>query len=472
MEVHDRIIEQVKNCILESMKSLTVITALPLTSDKMNQLMLKDEDMLVPIDVVRSTVLKVLPLTGALNKKLLTSQQTKERFGPWLKMYEFLDRYDISLSYHKGPQDEELALAMFTMLSNFSCGSELRAVEVFLDEKRLQHGRRSQDDFIQSIVNSTIVVPIFSVDALAKIVTHDPSVVDSILLEWICAIEGYKSDYSRIKYIYPLFSGRRDPVTGKVGSVFDSEEFKQISDDNVIPHATLSAAESLLTENKIFSIVPTGFGNKTVKSIVTTISEFKGLSVDDDKQKNFLTRCAENLMKMLDNQLSKVRVMKSTFVVMNITNYNSYIYIDDLPAPMQKNPLSERSLLSGGYNLLSVPTDYKPYSDEERLMKLEAELENAKKRIPINNEKIKSTEYNVIDDFDNSQQQSKQNQKDQLLDSANQQMNDNSAALAQLLEKVKKELILLYYLLFLAALGYALATHGDPLASFMQKNPL
>ena len=77
MEVHDRILEQVKNCILESMKSLTVITALPLSSDKVNQLMLKDEDfLLVPIDVVRNTVLKVVPLTGALNRKLLTPQQT------------------------------------------------------------------------------------------------------------------------------------------------------------------------------------------------------------------------------------------------------------------------------------------------------------------------------------------------------------------------------------------------------------
>jgi hypothetical protein len=123
-------------------------------------------------------------------------------------MYEFLDRYDISLSYHKGPQDKELALAMFTMLSNFSCGNDLRAVEVFLDERRLQHGRRSQDDFIQSIVNSTIVVPLFSVDALATIVTHDPSVVDSVLLGWICAIEGYKSDYSRIKYIVGGYNGR------------------------------------------------------------------------------------------------------------------------------------------------------------------------------------------------------------------------------------------------------------------------
>jgi hypothetical protein len=293
------------------MKSLTVITTLPLTStsDKVDQLTFTNEDLLVPIFVVRSTVENSLPLIRALGRTLLTPQQTKERFGPWLKIYDFLDRYDISLSYHKRPQDKELAQAMFTMLSNFSCGSELRAVEVFLDERRLQHGKRSQDDFIQSIVNSTIVVPIFSFDALAKIVTHDPSVVDCVLLEWICAIEGYKNDNSRIKYIYPLFYGRRDPVTGKVGSVFDCEEFKQIP--AIIPQATLSAAESLLTANKVFSRAPTGFNTKTVKSIVMAISEFKGLSVDDDKQKNFLTICAENLIKTLDNHLSKLSAANS-----------------------------------------------------------------------------------------------------------------------------------------------------------------
>ena len=161
-------------------------------------------------------------------------------------------------------------------------------------------------------------------------------------MEWICAIEGYKSDYSRIKYIYPLFFGRRDPVTGEVGSVFDCEEFKQIPD--IIPQATLSAAESLLTANKVFSKAPTGFATKTVKSIVTAIREFKGLSVDDDKQKNFLTICAENLVKMLDDHLSKpsvpdpnvfemidmeVRIVYSKvvlqIVMINTTYYNVYI---------------------------------------------------------------------------------------------------------------------------------------------------
>ena len=92
-------------------------------------------------------------------------------------------------------------------------------------------------------------------------------------------------------------------MTGEVGSIFDCEEFKQIPD--IIPQATLSAAESLLRANKVFSIAPSEFATKTVKSIVTAISEFKGLSVDDDKQKNFLTICAENLIKILDNHLSK-----------------------------------------------------------------------------------------------------------------------------------------------------------------------
>ena len=243
-------------------------------------------------------------MTGALNRLLLTPQQTRERFGPWLKIYEFQEKYDIFVSYHKGPQDKELALAMFTMLSNFSCGSELRAVEVFLDERRLQHGKRSQEDSVKSIVNSTVVVPIFSFDALATIVTHDPSVVDGILLEWICAIEGFNS--SRIKFMYPLFCGRRDPVTGEVGSVFDCEEFKQIPD--IIPQATLEVAAKLLIKNKVFSRAPTGFNTKTVKSIVSAISEFKGLSVDNDKHKNFLKICAENLIKILDNHLSKPSV--------------------------------------------------------------------------------------------------------------------------------------------------------------------
>ena len=76
-----------------------------------------------------------------------------------------------------------------------------------------------------------------------------------------------------------------------------------------------------------------------MKSIVTAISEFKGLSVNDDKQKIFLSSCAENLIKTLDNHLSKpsapdpddfkmidmeVRIVYSTVIMLmiNTTYYN------------------------------------------------------------------------------------------------------------------------------------------------------
>ena len=76
----------------------------------------------------------------------------------------------------------------------------------------------------------------------------------------------------------------------------------------------------------------------------------------------------------------------------------------------------------------------------ERVLKLEAELEMMKKRVPIHDDKIKTSNYNVSVDVGNGQQQLKQNQKEQHLNSPNQQMNDDSADIAQRIEKVEKEL--------------------------------
>ena len=58
------------------------------------------------------------------------------------------------------------------------------------------------------------------------------------------------------------------------------------------------------------------------------------------------------------------------------------------------------------------PSDKKKsYSDAERVLKLESELEMMKKRVPIHDDKIKTSNYNVNIDVGNGQQQLKQNQK-------------------------------------------------------------
>jgi hypothetical protein len=71
--------------------------------------------------------------------------------------------------------------------------------------------------------------------------------------------------------------------------------------------------------------------------------------------------------------------------------------------------------------------------------KLQAELEMMKKRVPIHDDKIKTSNYNVSVNVGNGQQQLKQNQKEQHLNSPNQQINNDADDLAQRMEKVEKE---------------------------------
>jgi hypothetical protein len=99
---------------------------------------------------------------------------------------------------------------------------------------------------------------------------------------------------------------------------------------------------------------------------------------------------------------------------------------------------NERSML-GHTSDDKSPVDKKYYADAERVLKLEAELEMMKKRVPIHDDKIKTSNYNVSVDVGNGQQQLKQNQKEQHLNSPNQQMNNDTAELVQRMEKVEKE---------------------------------
>ena len=89
------------------------------------------------------------------------------------------------------------------------------------------------------------------------------------------------------------------------------------------------------------------------------------------------------------------------------------------------------------------PSDKKKsYADDETVKKLQAELEMMKKRVPIHDDKIKTSNYNVSVDVGNGQQQLQQNQKEQHLNSPNQQMNDDSAdELAQRVKHFRKRVV-------------------------------
>ena len=101
---------------------------------------------------------------------------------------------------------------------------------------------------------------------------------------------------------------------------------------------------------------------------------------------------------------------------------------------------NERSMLGHTSDDKSPSDKKKSYADAETMKKLQAKIDMLEKRVPIHDDKIKTSNYNVSVDVGNGQQQLKQNQKEQHLNSPNQQLNDDSALLAQRMEKVEKEL--------------------------------
>ena len=73
--------------------------------------------------------------------------------------------------------------------------------------------------------------------------------------------------------------------------------------------------------------------------------------------------------------------------------------------------------------------------------KLQAKIDRLEKRVPIHDDKIKTSNYNMSVDVGNGQQQLKQNQKEQQhLNSPNQQMNDDDDELVQRVKHLEKEL--------------------------------
>src|SRR5688572_14205133 len=92
------------------------------------------------------------------------------------------------------------------MFTNFSVGADNRAVEVFLDRKRLQKGRRFQSDFAAAVTHSHIAVPVISTSALERLYDHSPDVVDNVLMEWIIILECAAA--KRLHKVYPIVFAR------------------------------------------------------------------------------------------------------------------------------------------------------------------------------------------------------------------------------------------------------------------------
>jgi len=171
--------------------------------------------------------------------------------------------YDIFYSYRWGQYDSDLTDKLFDLASTHSVGHSSRAPVVFLDRERLLPGLNFKESFAKALVGSSMVVPIVSRAALAKMLQHDPNTEnnvkmlqhdpnaeDNVLLEWVMALECLASPASRVQRVMPIAFDKASPVPPHAVSPFFASGLLGILSD-AVPTATLARAAALLRANGV-----------------------------------------------------------------------------------------------------------------------------------------------------------------------------------------------------------------------------
>ena len=115
--------------------------------------------------------------------------EAMKKFGLWLPSGGELNWYDVFISYSSKVQfDSKLADALFDRLGNQAVGT--RAVQVFLDEKRLQHGRNCRRDVAKALGVSTMAIVVMSWAGIQHMqgVVSDSELNEELLL-WTLIVE-------------------------------------------------------------------------------------------------------------------------------------------------------------------------------------------------------------------------------------------------------------------------------------------
>ena len=208
--VHSRLLDMIQEVVDESTKNLYFSTLLPLSASGAKFVLLK---------TLQDLVQNSLPLKT--DGAQLSPAALLAEYGPWLQIFELLLKYHGFFSYRWGKRDQQFVTMLFDRLALFSVGSTNRPIDMFLDVKRLKDGDNFATTFCKALFTSSVFIPIFSLDAMSRMLTHDATKVDNLLLEWLLAIVFEKhKPAGNLFSIYPIMFGAVDPLTDIVGSVF------------------------------------------------------------------------------------------------------------------------------------------------------------------------------------------------------------------------------------------------------------
>jgi GTPase SAR1 family protein len=314
--VQQKLQDFIQRIIDECMKSLLCFCAVPFLSaagadDTVPQSTLRKtllpNELLIPLPQLRRASKGESMLVRKGQHTLLTEAEIAKKYGQWLQLHVLRERYDLFISYRWGRYDSEFTEQLFDMFTNFPLGEQNRAVEVFLDRRRLQEGRLFKSDFAKALTHSLVVVPVVSVDALARMVEHNPSQPDNVLLEWVMILESHTA--GKVLKVFPILFGQRKTqdvgAQGADGSVVSAEftvsDFfvEKVQDmlPQITPTATLAVAAELLKEN---GIEPSEkMPSYTVHSVVHAMLQFLLCKANDYPARRLVGDFAKKVVRLL-----------------------------------------------------------------------------------------------------------------------------------------------------------------------------
>ncbi len=178
----------------------------------------------------------------------LSAREARTCFGQWLIPLGLREWYHVFLSYRWGEFDTELVKALFSTLS-VAVNGEGAQVQVFLDQNRLEHGRKFSSDFAKGLINSLVVVPIVSSAALVRMFAlKSDSNIDNVLLEWMLIVVLLARGH--LKCCYPIMLGEveEDSKDGKfISNLFSDGGIDKLPE--VVCTKVADRVNELLVEN-------------------------------------------------------------------------------------------------------------------------------------------------------------------------------------------------------------------------------
>ena len=279
------------------MGSLLFITALRLdtTSESENGFTL------INLDTVRE-VHHGYQVFNMSNSIRMNNEDIKNKQSTWLVHEDMLPSYDMFISHRWHKKDDELIDLLYDAFLGQIVGSEMRAVKIFYDKIRLKGCQQFQKTFVKALINSTILVPILCTTALQRMITHDASCEDNVLIEWMLALECMLDPiHSKVRGIYPLMFGERN-FDGSLGDLFSEGVIDRLPD--VVPTASIEVAQRLLEENGF--TVSTSLATQTVREVVKEISKYIGLK-GWEYPNRFICAASEAIVKRLEYYLNSTQ---------------------------------------------------------------------------------------------------------------------------------------------------------------------